>query len=604
MAKANRNHVGTLRTLGYFYRFTWRHNKRYPLYLVLSILLKAVVPFPNIMFPKYIIDELIGGKSIEKLVLYTALLIGSNLVISSLLSVCNHLLQFINMRTNKLLDFVIINKAMAMDYEHIENASVLNMSEKATSSMKWGTWGMYGVTSKTVEILAGIITLAGLGYVFSTVEWWIVALVLLFVASNMYFGAKLSEANHRFWGKMSGYNRMFDYFRGILKDFKFGKDIRLYDASGLILSRQQESIQFNRKISGEWSSLNVKYNMLFNFLNVLQQMVLYGYFAAKVFANAITIGSFTMYIAAASALKDSIENVFGETLRLREQAKYLAEFVRFAELEDVKPRGQEALPAERDFVIEFRKVSFKYPGSSEMILKDFSITIPFGQKLSVVGMNGAGKTTFIKLLTRLYDPTEGQILLNGVDIRTIELAEYEKLFSVVFQDFAIFAFSMKENIQMTMGDQAEKLQEVIDKAGLTSVVETLDKGVDTAVYKYFDEDGVEFSGGETQKIALARSLYKDAPVVVLDEPTAALDPIAEYEIYNRFNEIISGKTAVYISHRLSSCRFCDVIAVFHQGRLIQYGSHDELMLEPEGKYAEMFNAQAQYYVDEGTAQAG
>ncbi|WP_308636753.1 ABC transporter ATP-binding protein [Paenibacillus silvisoli] len=599
---ANHNATaGLVKTLRYFYRFTWRHNKRYPLYMVLNIALKAVQPFPNIILPKYIIDELLGGKSIEKLVMYTALLIGINLVISSLLSVVNHLLQFINMRTNKLLDFVIINKAMEMDYEHIENAEVLNLSKKATSSMKWGTWGMYGVTSKTVEIIAGIITLAGLGYVFSSVEWWITALILLFVAANMYFGAKLSEANHGFWSRMSGYHRKFDYFRGILKDFRFGKDIRLYDASGLVLSRQRESIEYGRRMVGEWSSLNVKYNTLFNLLNVMQQMLLYGYFAAKVFVGTITIGSFTMFIAAASTLKDSIQNVFGETMGLREQAKYLAEFVQFAELPNVKPRGHQALPAERDFVIEFRNVSFKYPGSSEMILKDFSITIPFGQKLSVVGMNGAGKTTFIKLLTRLYDPTEGVILLNGIDIRTIDLAEYAKLFSVVFQDFAIFAFSVKENIQMTMGDEADKLREVIDKAGLTDVVGELEKGADTAVYKYFDEDGVEFSGGETQKIALARSLYKDAPVVVLDEPTAALDPIAEYEIYNRFNEIISGKTAVYISHRLSSCRFCDVIAVFHDGRLIQYGSHDELMRDQSGKYAEMFNAQAQYYVEEGAS---
>ncbi|RAP74071.1 ABC transporter ATP-binding protein [Paenibacillus montanisoli] len=592
------NSVGLAKTLSYFYRFTWRHNKKYPLYIVLSIALKAIQPFPNILIPKSIIDELLGGKSMEKLVMYTALLIGINLVISSLLSVCNHLLQFINMRTNKLLDFVIIGKAMEMDYEHVENAEILNLSKKATSSMKWGTWGMYGVTSKTVEIIAGIITLAGLGYVFSSVEWWITALILLFVIANMYYGAKLSDANHGFWERMSGYHRRFEYFRNILKDFRFGKDIRLYDAGGLILSRQRESIQYGRKMAGEWSSMNVKYNLFFNFLNVMQQMLLYGYFAAKVFVGTITVGSFTMYIAAASALKDSIQNVFGETMGLREQAKYLAEFVRFAELPDVKPRGHGALPAERDFVIEFRNVSFKYPGSEQMILKDFSMTIPFGQKLSVVGMNGAGKTTFIKLLTRLYDPTEGEILLNGVDIRTIDLAEYAKLFSVVFQDFAVFAFSMKENIQMTMGDEADKLREVVDKAGLTEVVGELEKGADTAVYKYFDEDGVEFSGGETQKIALARSLYKDAPVVVLDEPTAALDPIAEYEIYNRFNEIISGKTAVYISHRLSSCRFCDVIAVFHEGRLIQYGSHDELIRQPDGKYAEMFNAQAQYYVDE------
>ena len=229
-----------------------------------------------------------------------------------------------------------------------------------------------------------------------------------------------------------------------------------------------------------------------------------------------------------------------------------------------------------------------------------NLTVEKGERLSVVGLNGAGKTTLIKLLCRLYDPTEGQILLDGTDIREYDYAQYMKQFSPVFQDFKLFGFSVCENI--TLKDR-ENLDEkdrrcvsgLLKQAGLDKFAEKLDSGEDTKLFKYMDEEGIEPSGGEQQKLALARALYKDAPVIILDEPTAALDPVAEYEIYKQFNSLIQDKTAFYISHRLSSCRFCDHIAVFSEGRVAEYGTHEELVNIPDGIYAGMFEAQAQYY---------
>ncbi|MDD6795823.1 MAG: ABC transporter ATP-binding protein, partial [Clostridiaceae bacterium] len=206
------------------------------------------------------------------------------------------------------------------------------------------------------------------------------------------------------------------------------------------------------------------------------------------------------------------------------------------------------------------------------------------------------KTTFIKLLCRLYDPTEGEILLNGINIKKYNYKEYLSLFSVVFQDFKLFSFSLSQNVASSVDYDEELVIDSLNKSGFSEKLEKLDKGIDTPLYKDFDEEGVEISGGEAQKIAIARALYRNAPFVILDEPTAALDPISEFEIYSRFKDLVGDKTAVYISHRLSSCRFCDDIAVFEDGRIIQRGNHDELLKNKDGKYYELWNAQAQYYV--------
>ena len=240
-------------------------------------------------------------------------------------------------------------------------------------------------------------------------------------------------------------------------------------------------------------------------------------------------------------------------------------------------------------------MSFKYPASEEYALRLVSVKFHVGERLAVVGLNGSGKTTFIKLLCRLYDPTEGEILLNGIDIKKYDYDEYMSIFSVVFQDFKLFSFSLGQNVAASVKYDRERVKACLEKAGFGARLQEMPEGLDTCLYKDFEERGVEISGGEAQKIALARALYKDAPFIVLDEPTAALDPVAEYEVYFKFNEIVGNKTAIYISHRLSSCRFCDEIAVFDNGKIVQQGNHEELIADENGKYHELWYAQAQYY---------
>ena len=268
------------------------------------------------------------------------------------------------------------------------------------------------------------------------------------------------------------------------------------------------------------------------------------------------------------------------------------------ELSDEMYKG--SLPMEKrsdnEYHIAFRNVSFKYPGSQEYALKNFSLEFQVGEKLAIVGRNGSGKTTMIKLLCRLYDPDEGEILVNGVDIKKFRHHEYGKLFSVVFQDYVLFSLMLAENIAADKDYDGEKVRRCLMDAGFGERLESLgEKGITSYLYKNYTDEGIEISGGEAQKLAIARAIYKEAPFVLLDEPTAALDPIAEAEIYSNFDKIAGSKTAIYISHRLSSCRFCDKIAVFDKGRLVQTGSHEELLADKGGVYASLWNAQARYY---------
>ena len=252
---------------------------------------------------------------------------------------------------------------------------------------------------------------------------------------------------------------------------------------------------------------------------------------------------------------------------------------------------------DRRYEVEFQDVSFKYPGSDIWALRHVNMKFKVGKRLAIVGENGSGKTTFIKLLCRLYDPQEGAILLNGIDIRKYRYDDYMNIFSVVFQDFQLICQPLGANVAGSMHYDRDRVQKALMDAGFGDRLASMEKGLDTMIYKNLSDDGVDVSGGEAQKIAIARALYKDAQFIILDEPTAALDPIAEAEIYGKFDEIAGDKTAIYISHRLSSCKFCDEITVFHEGAVIQQGTHASLVADTKGKYYELWNAQAQYYTE-------
>ncbi|MDE6592176.1 MAG: ABC transporter ATP-binding protein/permease [Oscillospiraceae bacterium] len=307
------------------------------------------------------------------------------------------------------------------------------------------------------------------------------------------------------------------------------------------------------------------------------------------------IVAFVMYF---NEIKFGIMSTSGNIGQIIVRSDFCKEVFDFLDIPDDKYMG--TLPTEKrddnEYEFEFRHVYFKYPGTEELILKDINLKWRIGEKMALVGRNGSGKSTLIKLLCRLYDPTEGVITLNGIDIKKYSIKEYMELFSVVFQDSALFSFSVAENVAADTEYDREAVEECVRRAGFSDRLGEMSDGIDTVLYKDFSEKGVEISGGEAQKLCLARAVYKGAPFIVLDEPTAALDPVSEYDIYTKFNSIVGTRTAIYISHRLSSCRFCDDIAVLDKGEIVERGSHDVLVLKG-GVYAKLWGAQAEYYKD-------
>ena len=348
------------------------------------------------------------------------------------------------------------------------------------------------------------------------------------------------------------------------------------------------------------------YNSIFaHGISMISQACVYTILIFSVIDRNMSIGNFTLYLGLSTTFSSALTQFLNSMGSFKERSMQVDDFRSFMDLKTDDETDCIPVPKAEKYTFEFKDVSFQYDGAEDYALKHLTLTLEAGQKLAVVGLNGAGKTTFIKLLLRLYDVTEGMILLNGTDIRKFKRSEYYKLFSPVFQNVEIFAFPMAENVSMKRpGDTDRALSKAcLIQAGMQEKLDSLSEGVDTQLLKVLHDNGIDLSGGEKQKLALARALYKNAPVIVLDEPTAALDALAEYNLYKNFNEMIGNKSAVYISHRLSSTRFCDSIAMFKAGEMVEYGTHDEL-LKAGGAYAEMFEIQAQYYKDEEVLSVG
>lgn len=437
------------------------------------------------------------------------------------------------------------------------------------------------------------------GETFVESPWFAVALfaaIGVAVGIILIISRKISKEWFRLSEQYMGLDRLYDYYTEMIADYKTGKEIRTYQEQ-LIIEKDatqqllNEGIAIQKKIAAN----SAKSSSLIAIIGAVIGFGIYLFIGLKGLIGLFSIGSLVCYTGSFMQVVQGVTAIANTTGQIPQIIPTLDYYFDILHTESGKQAGTLLPQMDTPVSIEFRNVSFKYPESETYALKNFSIKLENGEKLAVVGRNGSGKTTFIKLLCRLYDPQEGEILLNGVNIREYDDAAYRQLFSVVFQDFSMFSFPLAQNVSVADTYEEARVWACLEEAGIADDVRGMEQQLDTYLYKDVEETGVEISGGEAQKLALARALYKNAPFIVLDEPTAALDPIAEYEIYSKFNRLVGDKTAIYISHRLSSCRFCKHIAVFQQGELVQLGTHEELIRDPSSAYYELWNAQAQYY---------
>ncbi|MCR5720127.1 MAG: ABC transporter ATP-binding protein/permease [Lachnospiraceae bacterium] len=510
-----------------------------------------------------------------------------------------------------------VSKVWNMPYVMHEDPKVQDAIFKARRAINSNDNGVAGIHYWGNQILPLVIKVALAFFIFLTFNPFVVVLILVisYIRFKLINKASMFE-KEECENKVVKEAKALDEYQDTTSDFTYGKDIRLF---GMQKSLYRLMQNYADLLSGHMSVAQKRYArnyFLVDLLELVQEMGIYGFLIYKVVYGSLTVADFSLYLGSAHSAYSALNMFFEHLIRLNKESLHINDFRDFIEsdineentvkstfeldykaCEESYGKAKESIWDKKGkYTFEFKNVSFKYPGAEKYALKDLSITVSSGEKLAVVGLNGAGKSTFVKLLCRLYEPTEGHIYLNGKDISQYDLNEYWDLIAPVFQEDESFAFSVAQNVSMKDKEEQdkEKIEKVLVDAGLGDKIKELPKGIYTYLFKVLEDDGVDMSGGQKQKLMLARALYKAAPVYVLDEPTAALDAIAEAKSYETFNEMVEGRLCVYISHRLSSTKFCDKIAMFEEGRLAEYGSHEELMGQ-KGKYAELFEIQAKYY---------
>ena len=492
-------------------------------------------------------------------------------------------------------------KIMKIRYEHLEDSDVMDCYSKAKNSCNNNTEGIEGMLRTLIDfsrgLMIGIVGLCILG----TMNAWIVCLMfVLAVVSFLISNHINATAKKTVWDPLATWWRKKYYMTDVTTNFDVAKDIRMFHVKDWLLGKLHGLNETRYRAQKKNASLWLIAGVVSNVCWALAQGIVYGWLIFSLAKGKMTLGNFSLYVAATEGFFQHINTLLTNVRDLLARSREVDDFRSFVDFESGdKETAGIPVPEAASYEFRFENVSFRYPKAENYALKKLNLTLHAGERLAIVGLNGAGKTTFIKLLLRLYEPTEGTIYLNGVDVRTYDRDDYYRVFAPVFQDVNLFAFPLAENVSMKPPTETNKneAEQCLNAAGFAERLTELSKGVDTEVLKVIYDDGVDFSGGEKQKLALARALYKKAPVVILDEPTAALDALAEHKLYQDFDKLIGGKTAVYISHRLSSTQFCDKVAMFADGELAEYGTHQSL-LEQNGAYAEMFHVQAQYYVEE------
>ncbi len=576
----------------------------------------AAIPFANFYLSAMIIDGLAAKEPVGRL----AMLVGITVAVNLALVLLSRLMDLVNWRkwNSFYLGYRLSlgEKVQALPYEKIESPETHRMLKNIDDAMSIGNYGLIKLHSRIPLFVENFLKVCfSVGFILSAIlqksgavktplqafanSWAgdgvFVLLIGLGALACITANKKIANCSYGHLSRLSKNNRVFDYYLNhYLDSHRAGKDIRLYRQDRVITDEIDSVGNKNSRIVGDMNRSIYRAMCRIGAANFLLVLYTYMYVGLKALSGIFAVGSIVKYSGGVLQFATAFSDMMDAFSQLRANSKYLSDYFAFADLPEESKNKSNAVPEEGISKIEVRHVSFKYPGTDSWVLRDISFEIVPGEKIAIVGKNGSGKTTMIKLLCRLYEPTEGEILLNGRDIREYDIDEYRRLLGVVFQDFKLFSFTLGQNVSGRMSYDRARAGDCLVRSGFGSRLSKMPDGLDTYLYRDFDAEGVEISGGEAQKIALARALYKETPLIVLDEPTAALDPIAEAEIYAKFHEIVGDKTAIFISHRLSSCQFCNRILVFSDKKLVQQGSHSQLCCV-DGCYAELWNAQAQYY---------
>lgn len=583
------------------------YNPKYFPLCFLHNVFEGAAPYFNLWMSAEIVTALYEGRESRETYLLVLITLFGNLFLQAARAVLNRNLQTAHEILRNREAAAFYRKTLSLDYDKMENPDVWQLRRKIRENACINNYGVEymrqnvdQIMSCAVEIVFSMaLFLEMFRLILKTSFHWLslllFAAIIGFTALTIAFDFRAGKKSAAHWDKVG---------EMMLRENRYGRG---YDCSGMDsrMYRQQQVItrlyeKFNKdhlRVFSEAQREDYVHRVPVSVCSNLSGLCSYLLICFCCTLGAFPVGSIIKYVGYLGRLTGNIGGLFYAVNNIRVNQRFVETYLEYLDVPNDMYQGSLAVEKRSDkkFDVVFRDVSFRYAGSETYALKHVNLSLKVGERLAVVGMNGSGKTTFIKLLCRLYDPTEGEVIMNDFNVRKYDYRQYLDLFSVVFQDYNLLSVPLGNNVSCAASWDADKAERLLEEVGFGGRYAEMPKGLETPLYKNFDEDGVIVSGGEAQKIALARALYKDAPFIILDEPTAALDPIAEAEIYAKFDEIVEDKTAIYISHRLSSCRFCDKIAVFDKGEIVQVGTHQELLADEGGKYYELWNAQAQYY---------
>lgn len=590
-----------------------QNKKAYLLQLVKAISEESGI-FINILYMARILNELattnyqlVKASVVEYLIIFASLqLIGS---------IVSPILEDEKMLVRRTITKQPYEKMTRMNFHYADQADTHEKLHQISremvqnnSSVLQISQHLYGVIENCVSLLWSLVLLMPLwrgARAQIATEWlwvnspWLTILLALMVIVSVFLQTQLMQrvyATIKTQGENTReINALYYYLTTKLYDSENGKEIRLYKLQDSIKLITQ---QHTKKILAWYKDYYGKSQtavLISNLTSQLLTLCLYGLIGLRVLVGGLPIALIVQLSGALSQLISTLPQLLS-FLSIFSQAEPLERYYEFMDYPEEEIKGSLHVEKRLDnqYSLEVNQLYFTYPSASDYTLSDVSQAFEVGKKYAIVGENGSGKTTFIKVLMRLYEATEGEVLLNRIHSTKYNLSEYYQLFSVVFQDYRLLSFTLGQNMAVNQVFDEPLSRKIIKEVGLDSLLEKMPNGLHTFLGQEFEDDGVNLSGGQAQKVAMGRALYKDAPIMILDEPTAALDPVAEFEIYQKFSQIAEGKTAFYISHRLSSCRFCDEVLVFDKGKIVQRGNHDTLVKEA-GKYQELWQAQAQYY---------
>lgn len=584
------------RGIHYLFRLVFRLEKKYIITLLLSELFRALTVVLNIVLPKYILDALFLGERM------TGLAVGYCIIYAGLVTILGLGTAASKYFSEKARDSLYTKYSILqgrqflnMGYEQLEMPGFLKLRDQSARYIN--AYGFAGIIPVTVMLIGKVVTILTLLAVIVTLDVRICLIYLVITSGNLFMTVKNKRMIVQKDKEMTEAERKRDYFAGVFEDKRYAKELRTYHMLDWFLglyAKEYDRVSTYRRAQNKSRFKNQTLRIL---TDTIQLLLAYVYLIVYALKGKISVGEFTLYLSGMVVFNNTVLDIANTVIDLKQYNEYFEPFRQFTEYLGHIGDGVECVRGTGGYTIEFRNVSFRYPGQPGYALKNVNLKMASNEAICIVGENGAGKTTLVKLLLRLYPVEEGEILLNGVNINRYRTEDYLNCFSVVFQDYKLFAVSLKENIILNRKGQdgeQENLRRAMEMSGTAEVLSEKGISEDVPVFKLFDETGIEFSGGESQKIAFARALYKDAPILLLDEPSSALDPLSEVKLLENLSLVSRGKLSVFISHRLTSAKICNRILVFHEGELVEDGTHEQLM-EHAAVYAEMYCMQSGLY---------